>query len=376
MQTLGDYLKKGREARNISLNDVADYTKISKTYLDGIEHDDYSKIPGKPYIKGYISSYAACIGIDECEALKLYDSIFTKTGSESEIVPEIPEKEKKAALAGLSISKKLVLTLVVLTLIILTTGIYFSFLRNQKIVAVAENIAEPKEIIQTAKSPIVESDIVRNRQNGQAFQSAQPLRIEQNTVNKAVTEKHGVSVLQKPAVPETHRTERTAINDATATAAAVLQPSTVATDLETSTATTVLEPSNIATILEASTVINSSDSVTYQIHGENNVKVIKAIACSEIDNRTPQRIGEAFEWSTEKIFIWSRIICEKPPSSIRHIYYFNGTKVNETVLKIRSFHWRTWSYKTLLDKRYIGPWRVDITTDDGKLLESINFEVI
>ena len=56
MQTLGDYLKKGREARNISLSDVSDLTKISKIYLECLEKDEYTKIPGKPYVKGYIST--------------------------------------------------------------------------------------------------------------------------------------------------------------------------------------------------------------------------------------------------------------------------------------------------------------------------------
>ena len=49
--------------------------------------------------------------------------------------------------------------------------------------------------------------------------------------------------------------------------------------------------------------------------------------------------------------------------------------LNDISLNIRSFHWRTWSYKTLSNKRYIGPWRVDIASNDGKLLQSINFEV-
>ena len=77
----------------------------------------------------------------------------------------------------------------------------------------------------------------------------------------------------------------------------------------------------------------------------------------------------------EKIFIWTLIECDSLPSSIRHIYYFKGEKVNDISLNIRSAHWRTWSYKTLSDKRYIGPWRVDIASNDGRLLQSINFEV-
>ena len=52
MQTIGNYLKSGREARNIGLSEVARSTKISKWYLDCLEKDEFDKMPGGPYIKG------------------------------------------------------------------------------------------------------------------------------------------------------------------------------------------------------------------------------------------------------------------------------------------------------------------------------------
>ena len=75
MQSIGNYLKSGREARNIKLSEVARSTKISKWYLDCLEKDEFDKIPGGPYIKGYIASYASFIGIEEDEILKRYDSL-------------------------------------------------------------------------------------------------------------------------------------------------------------------------------------------------------------------------------------------------------------------------------------------------------------
>ncbi len=75
MQTVGTYLKRERESRNISLGEVAQLTKISQFYLDFLEKDDYEKLPQGPYIKGYISSYARLIGSSADEALKLYNSL-------------------------------------------------------------------------------------------------------------------------------------------------------------------------------------------------------------------------------------------------------------------------------------------------------------
>jgi len=43
METDGAYLKKEREANNISLRKVSHSTKISEFYLDCLENDDYDK---------------------------------------------------------------------------------------------------------------------------------------------------------------------------------------------------------------------------------------------------------------------------------------------------------------------------------------------
>ncbi len=78
METVGIYLKKEREAKDISLSEVSRLTKISEFYLDYIEKDEFEKLPQGPYIRGYISSYSRLIGGNVDEALKLYDSLNEK----------------------------------------------------------------------------------------------------------------------------------------------------------------------------------------------------------------------------------------------------------------------------------------------------------
>ena len=105
------------------------------------------------------------------------------------------------------------------------------------------------------------------------------------------------------------------------------------------------------------------------------MRVVRAVATNEIINKNPLDFGNSFPWTTEKVYIWSMIECKQPPASIRHTYYFEGQKVNDIVLKVKSPQWRTWSYKTLLEKRWIGQWKVDITSVEGELLQSVFFEV-
>lgn len=100
METVGVYLKKERESKNLSLREVARLTKISELYLDCIEKDDYDKIPKGPYVKGYISSYSRMIGGDTQQALKLYASINQKEDQADETTPAMPPpKGWKASMA-------------------------------------------------------------------------------------------------------------------------------------------------------------------------------------------------------------------------------------------------------------------------------------
>ena len=347
METLGDYLKKSREAQNISLNDVADYTKISKIYIDCLEKNEYQKIPAKPYVKGYISSYAACVGIDQHEALKLYNSFQNETNDAEELTSEMQPDKKKSKTHFLWISKKTGFVLAVGILIILAVGLYYSFFQNQKEAVVNKSLEEQHKTTQPTLASTIAYDRPQKKQNKNSFQSRKQNGFKKTIETKEVRIKHNDSVSQISDPQEINRPKQNPKD------AVPYQP-----------------------IKEFSRVKELSGSNNVPIHYENNVKIVEAAACSSVKDRTPQGLGDSFEWSSDRIFIWTRIKCERLPSSIRHIYYFKGEKVNDILLNIRSSHWRTWSYKTLSNKSYVGPWRVDITSIDGKLLQSINFEIV
>lgn len=73
--TLGEKLRQAREARDISITEVAEQTRISRLYLESIENDDYRPLPGGIFNKGFVKSYARHVGVDEVEALSDYSRI-------------------------------------------------------------------------------------------------------------------------------------------------------------------------------------------------------------------------------------------------------------------------------------------------------------
>jgi len=106
-----------------------------------------------------------------------------------------------------------------------------------------------------------------------------------------------------------------------------------------------------------------------------NLKVLKASTCSDVQDRVPVGESSVFPSSTQRVFVWNQVKTEEIPNEIRHIYYFEGKKISDVRLKVRSNFWRTWSYKTLPDKTPQGHWHVDIATADGTVLKRLEFTV-
>ncbi len=64
MSTFGEDLKRERELRKISLREVSEATKISLRFLDALERNEFSDLPGGVFNKGYVRAYAQYIGVD------------------------------------------------------------------------------------------------------------------------------------------------------------------------------------------------------------------------------------------------------------------------------------------------------------------------
>ena len=72
MASLGQWLREKREARSISLEEIASATKIVPRYLDALESDHLDAMPGGFFVKGIIRTYAQAVGLDPEEVLGRY----------------------------------------------------------------------------------------------------------------------------------------------------------------------------------------------------------------------------------------------------------------------------------------------------------------
>jgi len=65
MPTAGARLRQAREQAGLTLHDVAEQTKIQRWILTAIEEGDLSRVPGGIFIRGYVTSYARAVGLDD-----------------------------------------------------------------------------------------------------------------------------------------------------------------------------------------------------------------------------------------------------------------------------------------------------------------------
>ncbi len=69
MQSIGEELRAAREAKGLSLTEIAEKTRISHTFLKALEDDDYTVIPGNVFVSGFLRTYAKELGLNVKEIM-------------------------------------------------------------------------------------------------------------------------------------------------------------------------------------------------------------------------------------------------------------------------------------------------------------------
>jgi cytoskeleton protein RodZ len=69
----GERLKRERELREVSPNEVVVATRISLRFLEALENEDWEKLPGGIFNRGFVRAIARYLGLDEENLLAEYD---------------------------------------------------------------------------------------------------------------------------------------------------------------------------------------------------------------------------------------------------------------------------------------------------------------
>jgi cytoskeletal protein RodZ len=154
MPALGDEFRSAREARGLSLSDVAERLHIRSVYLAAIEDEDWSAIGPPVYIRGFMRTYARFLGLDAEELVARFSAGSPTTA----VAAARPDERARAAREGGERSRPslvAIIALVVAAAVVAYVG--YAYLAQGKPASAPVALASPDA--ETAVAPASVADL-------------------------------------------------------------------------------------------------------------------------------------------------------------------------------------------------------------------------
>jgi len=103
--TFGAHLRRERESRRITLDEIAKSTKISKRHLSELEEERFKDLPGGIFNKGFVRAYAKYLGLNEEEMVAEYVSAEANANVTPVTTPPIAMETQKL-MASMAVAKE------------------------------------------------------------------------------------------------------------------------------------------------------------------------------------------------------------------------------------------------------------------------------
>lgn len=84
MERPGEYIKRERELREVTLESVHEATRVPMKFLVALEADNHEALPHPAFVKGFMKSYAKHLGLDETEVVLRYEMYLRESSQQEE----------------------------------------------------------------------------------------------------------------------------------------------------------------------------------------------------------------------------------------------------------------------------------------------------
>ena len=322
MSAFGSQLRETREARGLSLEAVADATRIVPRHLAALERSDVEALPPGPFAKGYIEAYSQLLGIDPDPILEAYRTEGRQRGldaaeTQNRIIEEYSQiierrAETKRNPGWLPAGQRGFALILVVVGLLGGGGWLLSRARTPRPAAPAQSRTEPapraSQVAQEPPPPEIRT-----------LPTAAPPRSEPEP--------------RSPEEPAPVPAPAVVLKAAPAAAPEAAQPATSSAvdDLEVS-------HSGVGTGVE--------------------------------NNRLVGRADRFVEGSP--VVFWTRVLGGRPGDVIHHVWFHEGQRVTLAELTLGGSHWRTHS-RRVLERGLTGRWVVEARHPDGEVLARQDF---
>jgi len=98
METIGEYLKRIREERGLSVQQVSVKTRISPVFIEALEENRLDQFPGEVFARGFVQSYGRCLGLDDPDTMGRFNQSarsFFRERDEKKRTTELSAEQEK-----------------------------------------------------------------------------------------------------------------------------------------------------------------------------------------------------------------------------------------------------------------------------------------
>jgi cytoskeletal protein RodZ len=150
---LGEFLRRARERRGLTLQQIAGETKIPRRHLEALEHDNITAVPGGLYRRAQIRAFARAVRADEDQALAKLERAL------DELAPRLPVPDSPPTEEPILSRRRMVITIVVVVAAAVF-GRVFGGRESASLGGAPRHPALESERIQPAPVPATPSDAV------------------------------------------------------------------------------------------------------------------------------------------------------------------------------------------------------------------------
>lgn len=105
--TPGERLQQARLAQRLSVEDIAKTLRLSPKQIVALEANDYERLPGPTYVRGYLRAYAQLVGLPAGEIVEGYNRLAAPAASQSEppvsAPPELTSSDRNMQIATVAV---------------------------------------------------------------------------------------------------------------------------------------------------------------------------------------------------------------------------------------------------------------------------------
>ena len=185
---LGTLLKKARQEKGLTLDDIQERTKIRKKYLEAIEANNFDILPGKVYLKVFVKGYAREVDINYKELLNYYPVLNIKEEKTNNLHKDYLDGNKVSHKIKRNNSRKKsifkIIFIAIAALFLIAAAVYtFQYFSDSGIRLLNQNNSEEQQIVNQGAEIVEnkESNMEANNKQSAADNQAE-MEVDQNSI--------------------------------------------------------------------------------------------------------------------------------------------------------------------------------------------------